>query len=82
MLLNVPHNTMPFRVGMLAPVGGGRLIRLLISPEDEQTAVVLYALGATYARVGDREHALEYMQKPIMRPWSAAAYARSFSSPT
>ena len=36
-LLNVPHNTTPFRVGMLAPVGGGRLIRLLISPEDEQT---------------------------------------------
>jgi hypothetical protein len=37
LLLNVPHNTTPFRVGMLAPVGGGRLIRLLISPEDEQT---------------------------------------------
>jgi hypothetical protein len=37
LLLNVPHNTTPFRVGMLAPVSGGRLIRLLISPEDEQT---------------------------------------------
>ena len=37
LLLNVPHNTTPFRVGMLAPVAGGRLIRLLISPEDEQT---------------------------------------------
>lgn len=37
LLLNVPHNTTPFRVGMLAPVGGGRLIRLLISPENEQT---------------------------------------------
>jgi hypothetical protein len=36
LLLNVPHNTTPFRVGMLAPVGGGRLIRLLISPESEQ----------------------------------------------
>jgi hypothetical protein len=36
LLLNVPHNTTPFRVGMLAPVGGGRLIRLLISPEGEQ----------------------------------------------
>ena len=35
-LLNVPPNTAPFRVGMLAPVGGGRLIRLLISPEGEQ----------------------------------------------
>ncbi len=35
-LLNVPPNTKPFRVGMLAPVGGGRLIRLLISPEGEQ----------------------------------------------
>jgi len=33
LLLNVPHNTPPFRVGMLAPVGGGRLIPLLISPE-------------------------------------------------
>ena len=37
LLLNVPHNTTPFRVGMLAPVNGGRLIRLLISPEEEQT---------------------------------------------
>jgi hypothetical protein len=37
LLLNVPHNTKPFRVRMLVPVGGGRLIPLLISPEDEQT---------------------------------------------
>jgi hypothetical protein len=37
LLLNVPHSVTPFRVGMLAPVGGGRLVRLLISPEDEQT---------------------------------------------
>jgi hypothetical protein len=37
LLLNVPRNKTPFRVGMLAPVGGGRLVQLLISPEDEQT---------------------------------------------
>jgi hypothetical protein len=37
LLLNVPSNTTPFRVGMLAPVGGGRLIHLLISSEGEQT---------------------------------------------
>lgn len=37
LLLNIPHNTRPFQVGLLAPVGGGRLIRLLISPEGEQT---------------------------------------------
>jgi hypothetical protein len=36
LLLNVPQNTTPLRVGMLAPVGGGRLIRLLISREGEQ----------------------------------------------
>jgi hypothetical protein len=36
LLLNVPPNTMPFRVGILAPVFGGRLIRILISPEGEQ----------------------------------------------
>jgi hypothetical protein len=36
LLLNVPHNTAPFRVGILAPVGNGRLIRILISPEGEQ----------------------------------------------
>jgi hypothetical protein len=36
LLLNVPHNTAPFRVGILAPVFGGRLIRILISPEGEQ----------------------------------------------
>ena len=35
LLLNAPQNT-PFRVGMLAPVNGGRLIRILISPEGEQ----------------------------------------------
>ena len=33
LLLNVPQNATPFRVGMLAPVGGGRMIHLLISPE-------------------------------------------------
>jgi len=37
LLLNVPRNTAPFRVGMLAPVGGGWLIHLLISSEGEQT---------------------------------------------
>jgi hypothetical protein len=36
LLLNVPQNTTPFRVGMLAPVGGGRLTHILISPEGEQ----------------------------------------------
>ena len=36
LLLNVPHDTKAFRVGLLAPVRGGRLIRLLISPEGEQ----------------------------------------------
>jgi hypothetical protein len=36
LLLNVPQNTAPFRVRMLAPVGGGRLIHILISPEGEQ----------------------------------------------
>lgn len=36
LLLNTPSNATPFRVGMLAPVGGGRLIRILVSPEGEQ----------------------------------------------
>ena len=36
LLLNVPQNATTFRVGMLAPIGGGRLINLLISPEGEQ----------------------------------------------
>lgn len=52
LLLNVPHNTSPFHVGMLAPVGGGRLIRLLISPEDEQTVHLAgQTLKATVFRV-------------------------------
>jgi hypothetical protein len=34
-LLNVPHNTPPFQVGMLAAIAGGRLVRLRISPEEE-----------------------------------------------
>lgn len=37
LLLNVPHNTTPFRVSMLAPFGGGRMVQLLISPESDQT---------------------------------------------
>lgn len=36
LLLNVPPNTAPFRVGLLAPIAGGHLIRILISPEGEQ----------------------------------------------
>ncbi len=36
LLLNVPPNTAPFRVGMLVPVGSGRLIRLLISRDADQ----------------------------------------------
>jgi hypothetical protein len=36
LLLNVPYDTTPFRVGILAPVGVGRLIHILISPEGEQ----------------------------------------------
>jgi hypothetical protein len=35
-LVNVAHDTKPFRVGILAPVGSGRLIRILVSPEGEQ----------------------------------------------
>lgn len=34
-----------------------------LTPEDDKTPVYLYALGATYARVGDRAHALEYLQR-------------------
>ncbi|HEY4010653.1 MAG TPA: hypothetical protein VGM11_10920 [Acidobacteriaceae bacterium] len=37
LLLNVPPNTAPFRVGILAPFGGGRIVRILISPEGEQS---------------------------------------------
>jgi len=36
LLVNVPPNTAPFRMGILTPVFGGRLIRILISPEGEQ----------------------------------------------
>src|SRR5471030_1767884 len=36
LLLNVPPKTAPFRVGILAPVGSGRLIRILISAEGEK----------------------------------------------
>ena len=39
-----------------------QLLRAL-QPEDEQTPLYLFALGAAYARAGDRDHALEYYQK-------------------
>jgi hypothetical protein len=52
LLLNVPPNVKPFRVGMLVPVRGGRLIQLLISPEDEQTVHLAgQALRAAVFRV-------------------------------
>ena len=34
-----------------------------LAPEDANTTVYLYALAATYARAGDREHALQYFEK-------------------
>jgi hypothetical protein len=52
LLLNVPPNTAPFRVGMLVPVGGGRLIRLLISRDGEQPFHVAgQTLKATVFRI-------------------------------
>lgn len=44
LLLNVSRDTRPFRVGMLTPFGGGRLVRLLMSSEGEQT---VYLEGQT-----------------------------------
>ena len=35
LLPNVPGNAAPFRVGLLTLFGGGRLVKLLISPESE-----------------------------------------------
>jgi hypothetical protein len=52
LLLNVPPNTAPLRVGMVAPILGGRLIRLLISPEGEQPFKMAgQSLRATVFRV-------------------------------
>lgn len=53
LLLNVPHNAVPFRVGILAPVGGGRLVRILISPEGEQP---FHAAGKTLKATVFRIH--------------------------
>jgi tetratricopeptide (TPR) repeat protein len=38
-------------------------LRQSIQGDDEQTAAYLYALGATYARAGDRTQALTYLHK-------------------
>ncbi len=52
LLLNVPPNTKPFRVSMLAPVGGGRLVQILISPESEQTVYLAgQSLNAAVFRI-------------------------------
>jgi hypothetical protein len=52
LLLNVPQNAAPFRVGMLAPVAGGWLIHLLISSEGEQPFHTTgQALKATVFRI-------------------------------
>lgn len=36
LLLNAPLNNGPFQVGLLVPLQGGRLIRIVITPEGEQ----------------------------------------------
>jgi len=52
LLLNTPPHTTPFRVAMLVPVAGGRLIRLLISSEGEQPVQMTgQALKATVFRI-------------------------------
>lgn len=52
LLINVAQNTKPFRVGILAPVGGGRLIRILISPEGERPFQMAgYSVTATVFRI-------------------------------
>jgi hypothetical protein len=53
LLLNVPPNTAPFRVGILTPFSGGRLIRILISPEGEQP---FHATGQTLKATVFRIH--------------------------
>jgi hypothetical protein len=53
LLLNVPPNTAPFRVGILAPVRGGRLIHILVSPEGEQP---FHAQGQTLKAAVFRIH--------------------------
>ncbi|SDF75363.1 hypothetical protein [Terriglobus roseus] len=53
LLLNVPHNTAPFRVSMLAPFGGGRLVQLLISPESDQ---IVQLEGQTFQATVFRVH--------------------------
>ena len=52
LLLNVPHNSPPFRVGLLTPLGGGRLIQILISPEGERPFhTTEHTLKATVFRI-------------------------------
>lgn len=53
LLLNVSRDTMPFRVGMLTPFGGGRVVRLLISSEGEQT---VYLEGQIHRAIVFRVH--------------------------
>jgi hypothetical protein len=53
LLLNTPPDTKSFRVGMMAPVGGGRLIRILVSPESEQP---FHIGGQTYKATVFRIH--------------------------
>jgi hypothetical protein len=51
-LLNAAHNAPEFKVGMLAPAGKGRLVKLAISPDSEGTFhQVGVALKATIFRI-------------------------------
>jgi len=52
LLLNVPPDAAPFRVGILAVSGKGRLIKVLISPQGEQQfSVAGQTLKATVFRI-------------------------------
>lgn len=37
--------------------------RKILTPDDASTPIYLYALGATYARAGDRQNAVRYLRK-------------------
>lgn len=56
LLLNVPPHTAPFRVEMVAPVGGGRLVQLLISPDSEQA----------FQMDGQRRRAMVFRIHPVL----------------
>jgi hypothetical protein len=85
LLLNVPHDAAPFRVGILAVSGKGRLIKVLISPMGEKSfSVAGQTLKATVFRIHPELGSIAGVIAPLvgMKPKDVMVWVLEGADPT